>query len=200
MREGRGLRPAARWRLERRAPPVVLRLLGEVIISIGIGASLGCGGSDGQLRAPPPVEVDKPAPAYRSVTASGDSVSLEGLRGKPVLLNVWATWCHPCRDEIPELQRLYERYRGRGLELVGVSVDAVGDEEAINAFARRYGMTYPIWRDPNENVSTSFLVVGVPATFLIDRSGVLRWKKTGPIDRGDTALTAAIERALGAGT
>lgn len=123
-------------------------------------------------------------------------MSLESLRGKPVLLNVWATWCHPCRDEIPELQRLYDRYRGRGLELVGVSVDAVGDEEAIKAFARRYDMTYPIWRDPNENVSTSFLVIGVPATFLIDRGGVLRWKKTGPIGASDTTLTAAIERAL----
>jgi peroxiredoxin len=127
-------------------------------------------------------------------------VSLESLRGKAVLLNVWATWCHPCRDEIPELQRVYERYRGRGLELVGVSVDAIGDEEAITAFARRYGMTYPIWRDPDERVSATFLVVGVPATFLIDRSGVLRWKQTGPIGPSDTTLTAAIERALVSGS
>ena len=127
-------------------------------------------------------------------------MSLEALRGKPVLLNVWATWCHPCRDEIPELQRLYERYRGLGLEIVGVSVDAIGHEDAITAFARRYGMTYPIWRDPNEGVSATFLVVGVPATFLIDRSGVLRWKKTGPIRPGDTTLTAAIEQALVSGS
>jgi peroxiredoxin len=131
------------------------------------------------------------------VSASGDSVSLAALRGRPVLLNVWATWCHPCRDEIPELQRLYERYRGRGLELVGVSVDAVGDETAIREFMRRYGMTYAVWRDPGETVSATFLVIGVPATFLIDRAGVLRWKKTGPIAREDTTLTAAIERAVG---
>lgn len=154
-------------------------------------------GTDGQrLRAPGPVEVGGPAPAYRAVSASGDSVSLESLRGKPVLLNVWATWCHPCRDEIPELQQLYERYRGRGLELVGVSVDAPGHDDAIGAFARQYGMTYPVWRDPDEIVSATFLVVGVPATFLIDRAGVLRWKKTGPIGRSDSTLVAAIERAL----
>jgi peroxiredoxin len=142
------------------------------------------------------VEVGRPAPAYRAVSLNGDSASLEALRGRPVLLNVWATWCHPCRDEIPELQRLYERYRERGLELVGVSVDAAGDNEAVREFMRRYGMTYPVWRDPGERVSAAFLVVGVPATFLIDRGGVLRWKKTGPIALGDSTLAGAIEEAL----
>ena len=149
---------------------------------------------------PPPVDVGKPAPGYRTVSASGDSVSLQALRGKTVLLNVWATWCHPCREEIPELQRLHERYRGRGLELVGVSVDAAGHEDAIREFARQYRMTYPVWRDPAETVSATFLVVGVPATFLIDRAGVLRWKKTGPIAKNDSSLTAAIEHALVSGS
>jgi cytochrome c biogenesis protein CcmG, thiol:disulfide interchange protein DsbE len=153
-------------------------------------------GDNRRFHAPAPVAVGRPAPAYRTLAASGDSVSLESLRGKAVLLNVWATWCHPCRDEVPELQRLYERYRGRGLELVGVSVDAAGHDDAIRAFARQYGMTYPVWRDPDENVSATFLVVGVPATFLIDRAGVLRWKKTGPIGRSDTTLVAEIERTL----
>jgi peroxiredoxin len=162
--------------------------------------AIGCGTNADTVRAPAPVEVGRPAPAYRSVTARGDSVSLQSLRGKAVLLNIWATWCHPCRDEIPELQRLYERYRGRGLEIVGVSVDANADERAIANFARRYGMTYPIWRDPDERVSATFLAIGVPATFLIDRSGVLRWRKTGPIEPHDTTLTAAIERAVAQGS
>ena len=149
-------------------------------------------------RAPGPVDVGLPAPAYRTVSATGDSVSLAALRGMPVLLNVWATWCRPCRDEIPELQRLHERYRAEGLQLVGVSIDAAGQDDAIGAFARRYGMTYAIWRDPDEIVSATFLVIGVPATFLIDRAGIVRWKKTGPIAPADTALTMAIERALNA--
>jgi cytochrome c-type biogenesis protein len=170
------------------------RRLGRLLFCAG--AAFGCDRADRRLGAPAPVEVGSPAPAYRAVTVGGDSVSLASLRGKPVLLNVWATWCRPCRDEIPELQRLYERYRGRGLEIVGVSVDAIGDEAALDAFVRRFGMTYPIWRDPDEHVSTTFLVVGVPATFLIDRAGVLRWRKTGPVGRSDTALVAAIERAL----
>ena len=186
----RGRVPAAPPR-----PGSVQRLLCAVAVT-----SLACSDSaDGRrgFAAPPPVEVGRPAPAYRAVSTTGDSVSLAALRGKAVLLNVWATWCHPCRDEIPELQRLHERYRDRGLEIVGVSVDDAGADGAVRDFMRRYGMTYPVWRDPAEAVSATFLVVGVPATFLIDREGVLRWKKTGPIAPGDTALAAAVERTLG---
>lgn len=155
----------------------------------------GCTGDDGAA-IPGRVDVGLPAPAYSTISLSGDSVSLAGQRGKVVLLNVWATWCHPCRDEIPELRALHERYQGRGLELVGVSVDADGNDEGIKEFMKEFEMTYPIWRDPGENVSTRFLVIGVPATFLIDKQGVLRWRKTGPIQPGDTTLTNAIERAL----
>lgn len=155
----------------------------------------GCTGEDGGAK-PARVDVGLPAPAYRALSLSGDSVSLAEQRGKVVLLNVWATWCHPCRDEIPELRALHKRYEGRGLQLVGVSVDADGNDEGIKAFMKEFEMTYPIWRDPGENVSTQFLVIGVPATFLIDKQGVLRWRKTGPIQPGDTTLTVAIERAL----
>ena len=143
------------------------------------------------------VEIGKPAPEYRAVSVDGDSVSLASQRGKVVLFNVWATWCHPCRDEIPELLVLYDKYKPRGLELVGVSIDANGSDEAIRSFMKDFRMTYPVWRDPDERVSTEFLVVGVPATFLIDRNGTLRWRKTGPIQPGDSSLVAAIEQALG---
>lgn len=143
------------------------------------------------------VEVGLPAPAYATVNLNGDSVSLAAQRGKVVLLNVWATWCHPCRKEIPELRAIRDRYQAQGLELIGVSVDTDGTDDAIRGFMQEFSMDFPIWRDPDERVSTQFLVVGVPATFLIDKTGVLRWRKTGPVAPGDTALTAAIERALG---
>lgn len=143
------------------------------------------------------VEVGLPVPAYATVSLEGDSVSLAQQRGKVVLLNIWATWCHPCRDEIPELRAIHNRYRDRGLELVGVSVDTDGTDETIRTFMKDFQMTFPIWRDPDERISTQFLAVGVPATFLIDQAGILRWRKTGPIAPNDTSLTAAIERALG---
>lgn len=166
------------------------------LVAFGIALlGLACSGRDGE--EPAVVDIGAPAPAYRSVSLTGDSVSLADQRGKVVLLNVWATWCHPCREEIPELRALHERYRGRGLELIGVSVDAQGNEDGIREFMKEFQMAYPVWHDPDERVSTRFLVVGVPATFLVDRSGILRWRKTGPIQPGDTSLTNAIERALG---
>lgn len=145
---------------------------------------------------PGKVDIGLPAPEYVSQTLSGDSVSLASLKDKVVLLNVWATWCHPCRTEIPELRDIHTRYKDRGLELIGVSVDAEGNDEGIREFMKEFEMQYPVWRDPSERVSTQFLVIGVPATFLIDRRGILRWRKTGPIAPHDTSLTGAIERAL----
>ncbi len=157
----------------------------------------GCSGSrpDASV-ADGRVDIGLPVPAYRTVSLTGDSVSLADHKGKVLLLNVWATWCHPCRDEIPELRVIYDRYRSRGLELVGVSVDVQGADDNVRQFMQEFEMHYPVWLDPGERISTQFLVVGVPATFLIDRKGVLRWRKSGPIAPGDTTLAAAIEQAL----
>ena len=152
-----------------------------------------CGTEGG---APGLVAIGAPAPEYRATTLAGDSVTLAGLRGRVVLLNVWATWCHPCRDEVPFLQDVHERYAPRGLELVGVSVDAAGEEASIRDFARRFGMTYPIWRDPGERVSSTFLIIGVPATFLVGRDGTLLWRKTGPVSESDTTFARLLEEAL----
>ena len=153
-----------------------------------------CVGDHESARAP---EIGKPAPSYRAVSLSGDSVSLQQSRGRVVLLNVWATWCHPCREEIPVLQALHERYGARGLDLVGVSVDARGEEDTIREFAADFRMTYPLWLDPDERVQSTFFAIGVPATFLIDRGGVLRWRHVGPVRATDSSLVRAIERALG---
>jgi peroxiredoxin len=150
----------------------------------------------GSARVKPPV-VGRPAPAYRAIEFDGDSVSLDALRGQPVLLNVWATWCFPCREEIPVLQALHERYESRGLQLIGVSVDARGHETAVREFVKDFGMTYSLWHDPDERVQSTFLAVGVPATYLIDRGGILRWRHVGPVRASDTILVQAIERALG---
>ncbi len=161
-------------------------------------ATLGCASKEAP-QVSDKVEIGHPAPAYAAMAMNGDSTSLASLRGKVVLLNVWATWCGPCRQEIPELRAIHGAYKDRGLELIGVSVDADGSDEAIRAFLRDFKMDYAIWRDPNEGVNATFRMSGVPATFLIDRQGVLRWKATGVVEPGDTSLTNSIERALRSG-
>lgn len=142
------------------------------------------------------VEVGLPAPAYGAIDLLGDSVSLARLRGRPVLINIWATWCAPCKEEIPYLERLHTEHRGAGLEVVGVSIDARGEEEKINAFAKEMGMTYPIWLDPVERVSTVFLALGVPASYLIGRDGVLLWRHLGVLRETNAQFKAALAEAL----
>lgn len=162
--------------------------------AIAVVLLVACAGDDNVPARP--LEIGQTAPHYSAVSLNGDSISLEQLRGRVVLLNVWATWCHPCREEIPVLQALHARYAPRRLELVGVSVDARGEEDTIRQFARDFGMTYSIWLDPDERVQSTFLAIGVPATFLIDREGVLRWRHVGPVRANDTTLVHELERAL----
>jgi peroxiredoxin len=142
------------------------------------------------------VAIGQPAPPYAATSMSGDSVSLSALRNKVVLLNVWATWCQPCRTEIPDVQALHKQFADRGLSVIGISIDGDDSGTRISDFAREFGMSYPIWRDPDERVLSQFRVIGVPATFLIDKEGVLRWRMTGPIQHGDSSLVGAIEAAL----
>ncbi len=96
------------------------------------------------------------------------------------------------------LQALHERHAADGLEIVGVSVDASGEEQKVRDFAAEYAMTYPLWHDPDERVSTLFLAIGVPASYLIDREGILRWKHIGPVRADDPALGGALRAALAA--
>lgn len=152
-------------------------------------ASVAC--DDGSV-----VEVGKPVPSYAAVTLQGDTVSLTSLRGRTVLLNVWATWCAPCREEIPYLERLHTQHSGAGLEVIGVSIDARGETQAIAEFASELGVTYPIWHDPDERVSARFLSLGVPSSYLIDRDGILRWRHLGVLRESNAEFTAALAAAL----
>jgi thiol-disulfide isomerase/thioredoxin len=137
------------------------------------------------------------APDYHAVTLLGDSVSLADRLGHPVMLNIWATWCDPCREELPVLERIHEEYGPRGLQLVGVSIDATGSTESIRSFADQFGITYELWHDPNDHATSAFFSPGVPMTVLIDGEGIVRWRHVGPVEESDPALLAALSDALG---
>lgn len=124
-----------------------------------------------------PLAAGDPVPEYGAPVLDGDSLYLASLRGQPVLLNVWATWCPPCREEMPALQALHERYVDRGLRVIGVSVDSRGAEPAVRAFLAEGDITFTILHDASDAVSRQFRTIGVPETFLIDPSGRVarRW-------------------------
>jgi thiol-disulfide isomerase/thioredoxin len=111
--------------------------------------------------------------APRFVAWSIDSTpvqrSLNDFAGHPILLNVWATWCDPCREEMPSLERLYRDYGPRGLRIVAVSIDDRGNEDLIREFVREHDLTFDILHDPKGSIMPLYLVVGVPQTFLIAR-------------------------------
>lgn len=156
--------------------------------------------ADGDARDTRPASaraaVGEPMPAYAAPTLDGDTVSLAALRGTPVLLNIWATWCPPCREEMPSLQRLHEAYAPQGLRILAVSIDNRGAADAVRAFAEEYGVTFTILHDPDENVSRILRTIGVPETYLVGRDGVLRKRWIGKVDADTEAFRSEVVAAL----
>ena len=175
------------------------RLLGAMTVVLAATTACGSDERTDTAAGSPSAQVGGTAPALESRTMEGAPISLASLRGSPVLLNVWATWCHPCQDEIPVLEALYKRHSAVGLKVIGVSIDDAGRRKDVQAFARRFGITYHVWLDPDQRVMPAFSVIGVPTTFLIDASGRLVWRKTGEVKAGDPVLAAALDSVLGPG-
>jgi len=124
---------------------------------------------------------------------AAERITFQGLRGRVVLLDFWATWCAPCRAEIPILQRLHARYEGRGLSVVGINVDE-GGPRLVPRFRERFGITYPLVYDVGNRASTRYQVQGLPTLVLIDRTGSVRLRHAGMAS--EERLAQAIERAL----
>ncbi len=123
-------------------------------------------------------------PEYSATTFEGKKFDLGGERGKVVLLNLWATWCGPCRYEIPELQKLHDANAGRGFEVIGVSLDD-GGADMVKQFAAEHKITYPVLLDPDGKLANIFQTSEVPTSVLIDRKGKIIWKQLGPITEAD---------------
>lgn len=134
-------------------------------------------------------------PEYSAMNLDGSKFELATRREKVVLLNLWATWCGPCRFEIPELQRMHNEYGGRGFEVVGVSVDESGIE-SVRQFVNENKMTYPVVLDPQGKLANVLETSVLPTSVLIGRDGKIVWKKVGAILENDEELKSAIEKAL----
>ena len=159
---------------------------------LGIALAAGCVPVE---NAGPP-QINEAARDYAATTLQGETVSLESLRGQVVLLNLWATWCGPCRMETPYLQSVYEEYKDDGFEIVGISMDTGDAADDVAMFVDEYAVTYTILHDPTMQGMELYQVLGLPATFLIDREGVLRWMRYGPIPEDDPDFLRALTDVL----
>jgi peroxiredoxin len=143
------------------------------------------------------VEVGDRAPDFRAIDlATGDSVSLrERYRGTVTLVNVWATWCVPCRVEMPAMEKLYQSLAPRGFRIAAVSVDE-GSPEEVQAFGRDLGLSFDILQDRTTKVQEIYQTTGVPESFLLNREGVIVKRVIGAHDWGSAVNRALIERLL----
>jgi cytochrome c biogenesis protein CcmG/thiol:disulfide interchange protein DsbE len=131
-------------------------------------------------RSIPSPLVQQPAPNFRLALLNGGETSLESLRGTPVIVNFWASWCYPaCYEEAPLLEATWRRYKDRGLAMLGVVIQ---DKEAnAREFMKRFDFTFPNGMDPGSKISIDFGVYGVPETFFIDRRGRIVFKHVGAL-------------------
>jgi peroxiredoxin len=143
------------------------------------------------------VEVGAKAPEFRVTDlATGDSVSLrERYAGKVTLVNIWATWCVPCRAEMPSMERLYSGLAPRGFAIAAVSIDE-GPAEDVQAFARELGLTFDILHDRSTRIQQAYQTTGVPESFLLNRDGVIVKRVIGAHDWNSPANRALVERLL----
>ena len=133
-------------------------------------------------------------PAYKAELLDGKSFDVAAEHGNVVFLNLWATWCGPCRFEIPELQKLHTDNAAKGFKVVGVSLDDSGKEN-VQQFVTEHSMTYPVALDPDGKLANIFQTTVIPTSVLIDRNGKIVWKKYGAITVDDE-LRRALDAAL----
>ena len=130
----------------------------------------------------PPLEVGEPAPGFTLEGLDGGEVSLSALDGNVVVLNFWASWCGPCRREMPDFQKAWEEHEEQGVVFVGIAVDDTASE--ASKFAEQVGVTYPLALDTTGDVARAYRIRAVPSTYFIDRQGRLATTLSGLANQG----------------
>lgn len=136
--------------------------------------------------------VNRRAPDFSLTTFKGTTISLESLRGKPVVLNFWASWCPPCRVEAPLIERTWRAYKNRDLIFIGVNIQD-RKEDALN-YISEFNITYPNGPDPAGEISIDYGVSGLPVTFFISRKGEVIRRWVGAVEKG--VLISSIEEIM----
>jgi cytochrome c biogenesis protein CcmG/thiol:disulfide interchange protein DsbE len=163
-----------------------------IVVILAAGAMIG-------IKLAPeifPVEVGSTAPTFAATDLkTGQRVTLADYRGQVVLLNVWATWCEPCKIEMPSMQQLEREIGPRGLRIVAVSVDE-GGADVVRQFARDFGLTFQILHDPARQIERIYQTTGVPESFVINRQGKIVKKVIGAADWDATINKDLMRRLL----
>ena len=154
-----------------------------LLVVVVAGGLAGCNQNPASLHQPRAVvqagEVGSQLPDFALKDLQGNEVSSAGLRGKVVLIDIWATWCQPCKKEMPGYQKLLDQYGSRGFAVVGLKSDIMMDAENPTQFAKKIGVHYPLVPASADIVQKFGGIEGLPTTFIYDRQGILRKKVIG---------------------
>lgn len=168
------------------------------LLVLGIAGVIAFGASRYLRNELFPVQVGSKAPNFTAVTL--DSVprekSLAEYRGQVVMINVWATWCLPCRVEMPSIEALHRDFGPKGLKVLAVSIDDPGTDETIRAFVKQYGLTFEVLHDPKGKISETYDILGYPETLIVGKDGVIRKKLMSAVDWNSPESRALVQRLL----
>jgi cytochrome c biogenesis protein CcmG/thiol:disulfide interchange protein DsbE len=172
-------------------------LVGAIVAVVGGALAFGARTMGDSL---PTVEAGAKAPSFTAVpvanVAGTKARSIADYKGQVVLLNIWATWCNPCRAEMPSMQRLQSELGPQGLKIVAVSIDQPGMEQAIRDFTKELGLTFDVLYDATQNIQLQYVTSGVPETFVIGRDGVIRKRISGATDWNADSQKALLRQLL----
>ena len=179
-----------RWKIFSIVAIAALALALFALLAFGLANRTPATGRSGMTR------VGKPAPQFSMTLLSGSEFRLEEHLGDPMVINFWASWCPPCRDESPGFQRVWKKYQDEGIRFIGVNIQDT--QEDATAYVQEFGLTFPNGRDPDGTITVEYGVIGLPVTFFIGANGVVdgRWVGSVPENELESWTRGLIEGSV----
>jgi peroxiredoxin len=170
-------------------------IVGVIVLVLGVALATASHFMKDELF---PVSIGSVAPDFRVKELGSDRYkTLADYKGKVVLFNIWATYCEPCKQEIPTLEKLYKQYGDSGLKMVAVSIDDAVSEDSIAHYVKNFGITFEVLHDPSHKIEQIYQATGYPETFIIGPEGTIRKKWIGADDWTSPGNRALIAQLLG---
>lgn len=180
--------------IERRGVKAVVLIVLVVVVAATVLLIQGKDSIFGPVQ-PTRLHVGSSAPNIVLPGLDGKTINLKDYRGKVVFLNIWATWCPTCRDEMPSMEKLYQTLKGEAFEILAVSVDKTG-AKAVAPFMKSHKLSFPALLDPEGTIARPYGVTGVPESFIINKEGIIEKIVIGPIDWTEPAVVSFFRTLL----
>ena len=158
---------------------IILASAGLVLALVVTGLLLTQGDAKNEFSSKSSAETKEPAPNFTLLLIDGKNFNLSDYKGKPILINFFASWCLPCREEMPALEKIAHEYKPKGVVFLGIAIDDT--EEKMKNFIAKYGVTFPVGLDKTAAIQKSFGLYGIPTTYFIDKRGIINYFHSGSV-------------------